>query len=266
MRRKIKDFISLEALKHLYCIPIIIFKIKNWHTFLLNYMGFKNEANIYKFRNGINIKTNEGVDSDTITVIFIKKDYGKIRDNSIIIDIGANIGVFSVFAASTSKNTIVYAYEPMSKSYGLLLENIEINKLEKNILPFRLGIGAKKEKRKLFLADGSPFHSLYIDEIGRSYLEIECISLGDIFESNHIKECDILKIDCEGAEFEILYYTPGEYFKCIKEIRLEYHNQKTENYNIKSLIKFLKDKGFCLTNFRDDKKYIYSGNAWFKRI
>ncbi|MCX6736555.1 MAG: FkbM family methyltransferase [Candidatus Parcubacteria bacterium] len=266
MRRKVEDFISLAALKHLYCVPIIIFKIKNWYAFLLNYMGFKNEANTYKFRNGINIKTDEGVDSDTITVIFIKKDYGKIKDNSIIIDIGANIGVLSVFAASTSKNTIVYAYEPMPRSYDLLLENISINKLEKNILPFKLGIGAKKEKRKLFLANGSPFHSLYTNEIDKNYLEIECISLGDIFESNHLKECDILKIDCEGAEFEILYNTLDKYLKCIKEIRLEYHDQKIENYNIKSLIKFLKDRGFHLTNFRNDKKYIYSGNAWFRRM
>lgn len=265
MRRNIKELISLKALRHLFYLPIIIFKIENWYSFIMNYIGFKNEVNTYKFRNGIKIKTDEGVDAATIAVIFIKKDYGKIKDNSIIIDIGANIGVFSIYAASTSKNTIVYAYEPMPKSYSLLLKNININKFERNILPFKLGVGTKKEKRKLFLASGSPFHSLYtVNEADKNYLEIECVSLKDILKSNYIKECDILKIDCEGAEFEILYNTPSEYFKRIKKIRLEYHNRKTKNYNIQSLTKFIENNGFKLTHFREDSKI--SGNAWFKKV
>lgn len=263
MRRKIKELISAAALRHLlYLIPII-FKIENWYPFLLNYIGFKNEANTYRFRNGIKIKTHEGVDAATIAVIFIKKDYGNIKNNSTIIDIGANIGVFSIFAASTSQNTTVYAYEPMQTSYELLLKNIEINKLEKSIVPFKLGIASSKEKRKLFLASGgSPFHSIYSDK-NEKYIEIDCITLKDVFDKNKIKQCDILKIDCEGAEFEILYNTPKENFSKIKEIRLEYHNQKKEKYNIENLIKFLKNNGFKITYLR--KYSEYSGNAWFRR-
>lgn len=262
MRRKIKELISLKVIRHLLYIPSIIFKIENWYSFLLNYVGFKNEANTYKFRNSIEIKTNEGVDASTIAVIFIKKDYGKIKNNSTIIDIGANIGVFSVYATALSKNTKVYAYEPMPKSFKLLLDNIQINNLEKAIIPFKLGITSHKETRKLFLASSSPFHSIYSDKNGK-YLEIDCIALKDIFDKNKIKYCDVLKIDSEGAEFEILYNTPQEYFSKIKEIRLEYHNQKKENYNIKSLIKFLENNGFKVYLFR--KYSDYSGNAWFIR-
>ncbi len=265
MRRKLKDFISLGALKHLFYVPIIIFKIKNWFPFLLNYVGFKNSGGEYIFRNGAKIKTNEGVDSATIAIIFIKKDYGGVNNNSVVIDIGANIGVYSIFATSTSKNTVVYAYEPMPKSYGLLLENIKINKLENNILPFKLGVGDKKEKRKLFLSSGSPFHSLYSNEQNKKYVEIECLSLKDIFDENKIEQCDILKIDCEGAEFEILYNTPSGYFEKIKKIRLEYHNQTTKkNCNIKNLIIFLRENGFKINKFRENSKHL--GNVWLKKI
>lgn len=262
MRRKIKELISLEAMKHLLYIPSIIFKIENWYSFLLNYVGFKNEANTYNFRNGIKIKTNEGIDAATIALIFIKKDYGKIKNNSTIIDIGVNIGVFSVYATTLSKNTKVYAYEPMPKNFNLLLDNIQINKVENAIIPFKLGISSHKETRRLFLASGSPFHSIYSDK-NEKYIEIDCIALKDVFDENKIKYCDVLKIDCEGAEFEILYNTPEEYFLKIKEIRLEYHNQKKENYNIKSLIKFLENNGFKVSLFRKDNDY--SGNAWFVR-
>lgn len=263
MKREIKNIISITALKHLCYLPIIIFKVKNWYSFLLNYVGFRNEANIYKLRNGICIKTNEGIDVATIAVIFIKKDYGRIKDNSIVIDVGANIGVFSIYAVSTSKNTKVYSYEPMMGNYNLLAENIELNKLDKKILPFQLGVGSKKEKRRLFLAGGSPFHSLYSTEENTEFLDINVISLKNIFDENHIECCDILKSDCEGAEFEMFYNTPDEYFEKIKEIRLEYHNQKNEDYNVKSLIKFFENKGFLLTIFREYNHD--SGNAWFKR-
>lgn len=260
MRRKIKDLISIKALRYLFFIPSIIFKIENWYSFLSNYIGFKNTANIYKFRNGIKIKTDEGIDTATITVIFIKKDYGNIKNNSTVIDIGANIGVFSIFAASTSQDTTIYAYEPMSKSFELLLENIKINNFENLIIPFKFGIASHKEKRKLFLAHNSPFHSLYYKN--EKYIEIDCITLKDVFDENKIKQCDILKIDCEGAEFEILYNTPKEYLLRIREIRFEYHNQKKENYNIKNLAKFLENNGFRVIFFKKDRNDS-SGNAWF---
>jgi FkbM family methyltransferase len=246
MRRGLKNFISLNALKHLPYIPIIIFKLKNWLPFLLNYIGFKNPGdNIYIFRNGTKIKTKEEIDSTTIAVVFIKKDYGDVTDNSIVIDIGANIGVYSIFAASTSKNTIVYAYEPMPENYDLFLENIKTNKLEKNIIPFKLGVGSKTEKRKLFVGWSSPFHSLYSNKKKGEYLEIKCTSFKDIFDENKIEQCDVLKMDCEGAEFEILYNTPGEYLKKIKEIRMEYHNiDGNKDYNIQRLTEFLEENGF----------------------
>jgi len=262
MRRKIKEFISLGALKHLFYIPFIIFKIKNWWPFLLTYLGFKNGANIYKFRNGLQIKTNKGIEVTPIVETFIKKEYGKIKDDSIIIDIGANLGAFSIFAVSTLQNTKVYAYEPVPESYDLLLENIKLNKFNEKILPFKLGVGAKKEKRKLFLpAGGSIFCSFYSDKNNEEFLEINIISLKDIFDENKIEHCDLLKSDCEGAEFEIFYNTPDRYFEKIKEIRLEYHNQKGENYNIKSLINFLEKRKFHLTYFKKFSKH--HGLAWF---
>lgn len=265
MRRNIRSFISLKSFKYLFYIPVIIFKISNWLPFILNYLGLKNEANIYQFRNGIKIKTENWIDAITILVIFIKKDYGIIKNDSIVIDIGSNIGIFSIYAALTSKNSTVYAYEPLVESYNLSVENIILNKAEKSVFPFKLGVGAKKEIRKMFLADSSQFHSLYnSDNKNNSFLEINIVSLKDVFDSNNLKHCDILKIDCEGAEFEILYNTPSEYLKYVKEIRLEYHNQKEDGYNINKLIKYLENNQFALIRLRRDSAYL--GNAWFQRV
>ena len=119
MRRDIRRYFSAEALAHLRYVPLIMIKIRNWMKFLLNYTELKNESGIYTFRNGIKFKTEENVDVATIAVIFLKKDYGNIKRNSTVIDIGANIGVFSVYAGL--RNCKVYAYEPMPNTFMVLM-------------------------------------------------------------------------------------------------------------------------------------------------
>ena len=146
----------IKIISYLRYLPVIIFKIKNWLVFLLNYAGLRNTVAEYIFRNGIRIKTSDSISATTIAVIFIKRDYGGIPNNSVIIDIGANIGVFSIFSAG--KSNIVYSYEPMSDNFRLLEENIKLNKLENRVFALNIGIAAKREKRKLYLGK-SPFHS-----------------------------------------------------------------------------------------------------------
>ena len=277
MKRKINELISLNAISYFKYLPSIIFKIKNWPSFLLNYTGLQNRPITYILRNGAKIKTDR-INVGTIAVVFIKKDYGDVDDNSVVIDIGANIGVYSIFAAQ-SKNIIVYAYEPMPDNYNLLRENIRLNKLDKNIFPFNLAIGARKEKRKLYIGDSpfhsfypiseSPFNALYGDysqEKSQKYIEIDSMPLKEIFDKNKINQCDILKMDCEGAEFEILYNLPDEYFKKIKEIRLEYHNHFSNGVNKKNngsyLMKFLEQKGFKVKRFKRGSDY--QGDLWFE--
>jgi FkbM family methyltransferase len=262
MRRTIKELTSFVSIKHLIYIPYIVLKIRNWHTFLLNYIGLKNTGELYVFRDGTKILTKEGCESGNIAVIFIKTDYGAVKDNSVIIDIGANNGVYSVYSAVKSKNTIVYSYEPVPATYETLVENINLNKLKKNIIPFNLGIASKKEKRKLFCGGGSLYNSLIFKKA--KFLDIHCISLKDVFELNGLKNCDILKIDCEGAEFEILYNTPKACFSMIKEIRMEYHNiGYNQDYNIDTLTNFLISRGYLLIKLREVT--LREGIAWFKK-
>jgi len=265
-----------KTIKYIKYLPKIIFRIKNWPNFILHYEDLKKGGAEYIFRNGIRIKTKDTISAATIAVIFIKNDYGRIFDDSLVIDIGANIGVFSIFA-TLAKNTVVYAYEPFSKNFDLLKENIKLNKLENRIFPFNFGLAAKKEKRRLYLGESpfhsflpakeSPFNALYgnfEENQKQKYSEINCISLKDVFEENKIDSCDILKIDCEGAEYEILYNLPDEYFKKIKEIRLEYHNHLNNKKNTGDFLKrFLEEKGFVV--LENKKTSNFQGNLWFKK-
>ena len=244
MRRKIKRIFSFNALKSLFYIPLIIYNIKNWQTFLLNYSGVINSCQDYLLRNDVIIKTHDPIDCVTIAVVFIKKDYGNVLDNSVVIDIGANIGAYSIFAITRSTNSIVYAYEPMSKNFSLLKKNITANNLENNIVSYKLGVGPNRKKTKLYLGNASPYHSIYSNRESIDSEIIDLITIKDIFDDNKIEQCDLLKIDCEGAEFDTFYNTPSHYFTRINKICMEYHNRDNNIYNIKHLARFLNNKGF----------------------
>lgn len=252
MRRSLSEFASLGAIKHTIYIPSVVQQIANWWPFLLNYIGVKNYGAVYRLRNGIEIETGEGVDAATIAVVFVKKAYGDAKDNTTIIDIGANIGVYAVYAAGTSKNTKVYAYEPLPRSYSLLLKNMQRNRLQKFIFPFRVGVAGSRGRRQLFLANGSPFHSFYRTQEGKGHVEIGCITLQEIFDENNIEQCDVLKIDCEGAEFEILLNTPLTYLAKIQEIRMECHDVGGGELQRARLLAYLKAGGFRLVRFTQD--------------
>lgn len=260
MRRKFNSYFLRSAVTNMYYVPMILMKMKNWLSFLLNNIGLKETAERYAFRNGVVLQTSSGVDASTIHVVFFKKDYGAIPSNSTIIDIGANIGTYSVFAASSFRNNVIYAYEPMPDNYSLLKENIKDNAMQDQVHTFNKGVAGENGVEKLYIADGSPYHSIFPSKDDNQYFEMSCCTLKDIFIENHIDRCDLLKIDCEGAEFEIFYNTPKKYLEKINSIRMEYHNRNNENYNIESLKTFLKEHGFKMV-YQNTNALI----AWFAK-
>lgn len=272
-----QEIISPRAFLYIRYLPGILMIIKNWIPFLLTYVGVQNRAYSFKLRNGMIIKTPDGMSSGTIMVVFVKKDYGEPPpENSVVIDIGANIGVYSLFVTQ-SRKTRVYAYEPMPENFRLLKENVALNSMEQRIVPFQYAISGKVEKRRLFLGESplhsflpvssSPFNakfSLSAPPVEQESIEVECVSLQQVFEANQIQICDLLKIDCEGAEYDILYNLPDVFFSRIREIRLEYHNHLQNTLNTgNALAEFLKAKGFQIIMLQSGSPF--QGSIWTQR-
>ena len=93
--------------------------------------------------------------------------------------------------------------EPVDATYRQLSGDVRVDSLQDRITAYNLGVTGTRERRAITIsAEGSPFSSLFGD--GRGTQEIECVGLEDVFEENGIEHCDVLKLDCEGAEFEIL--------------------------------------------------------------
>ncbi|MCU0642143.1 MAG: FkbM family methyltransferase [archaeon] len=220
---------------------------KNWARALLAYLHLNKRTKTLHLRNNTLYRfRRDTMDFQVVNEIYMNKIYhrylNRLKHNSIVIDIGANIGVFSVLAAKQNSRVKVYSYEPFEENFLMLKENIALNHLENQIKPFKLGIGGKKGARTLHLDEANTGgHSMYSG--GSREVKINLVTLTDVFRQNKIKECDFLKVDCEGAEYEIFYSTSPSVLKKIKTISLEFHEEHGAGKAVE-LAKFLWKHGF----------------------
>lgn len=234
-------------LKNMSLTLKIFKKIKNWPTYILDSFNLINKEYItYKMNSGLKyfVRANT-TDKGIITTVDVQDEYGldslALPKDAIIIDIGAQAGIFSVYASR--KASKIFAYEPILDNYNLISKNIIINQLVDKIIPFNLAVSDKKEKLRIFLSKNhTAGHSIYGS--GDNYIDVQTTTLKDIFDKNKIKKCDLLKIDVEGSEYRILYSLPDRYFSKICRIHMEYHDVDNDKKNHRYLIEFLKSKGF----------------------
>lgn len=168
-----------------------------------------------------------------------------VPNDAVIIDIGAHIGAFSLLAATKYTQSHIFAFDPSIENFALLNKNIKINNLEKRIKTFNLAVTDGKKKTIMLNEHPSNLgmHSVIFDYNlggkGQQY-DVPTTSLDRIFSENKIKTCHLLKIDCEGAEYNILFNTPKKILGKINNIVLEYH----DGNNVNKLKKLLVDNGF----------------------
>jgi len=144
-----------------------------------------------------------------------------------VIDVGANIGCFSVLAAQiVGPSGRVFAIEPEESTYRQLLRNIELNRLT-NVTPLNLAIGATQGVITLHSDANRLFSSVFSSVNGREVQgkdqEVHMTTLEALMDGNNIRRCDYLKLDCEGAEHSIVANMSHATAQRIPQITLEVH-------------------------------------------
>ncbi|MCC7554311.1 MAG: FkbM family methyltransferase [Methanobacteriaceae archaeon] len=153
--------------------------------------------------------------------------------NRTIIDIGANVGDTSLFFAMNGAKEIL-GFEPVKELYEMSVKNIEINPKYKNKINL-VNKGVYCKKGKLNISMDSTKN--YIDK--QDSYEVEVITIKEILKKYDTIP-DILKIDCEGCEFDIIEHSDLSMFN---DIILEHHSNMVGK-KIIYLIKKLKIQGF----------------------
>lgn len=132
-----------------------------------------------------------------------------VKEGDIVVDIGANIGYYTLMASSlVGPSGKVYAFEPDPINHSLLVKNIELNGFS-NIVTEQKAVSDKNGKLKFYLnKDDVGAHTLYQPKFSCDVLDVESIRLDDYFSSKKIP-INFIKMDIEGAELAALLGMPN---------------------------------------------------------
>ena len=168
-----------------------------------------------------------------------------LEDGWTIVDVGAATGDFAVHAAARCPRGVVHAFEPLPEAFGRLEEHVRVNGVG-NVRAEAQAIAAREGHLALYTVTGlAGQHRTAGDgsvAAGRP-VAVRATTLSRVFERHGIARCDLLKLDCEGAEFEILLSAPDDLLARIARIVLEYHDHVTAHTH-EDLAARLAERGF----------------------
>lgn len=167
-----------------------------------------------------------------------------LKHGDVIIDIGANSGLYSIFYSKLVGDTgKVHALEPDSDTYSLLKENLKLNNCN-NVLTYNFALSNKESRvemvsfshHDLKLQSGDSFK--YIQEVAEEKINagnntMNAFRLDDLEEFNKASKIDYIKIDVEGAELLVLQGSINTILKHKPIIIFELSGEWTNRFNYK---------------------------------
>jgi FkbM family methyltransferase len=142
----------------------------------------------------------------------LQADRYRLRDRhfnegDVVIDIGAHIGLFSIYLAKRWPFLKVFAFEAFPTNYRNCADNLQLNRVKNVVLSPK---AIAKDDRVLSMAtdpQNSGGASVIVStfEANGIVADIASMTLHQVFSLHEIRRCKLLKIDCEGMEYEILF-------------------------------------------------------------
>ena len=206
---------------------------KNWPLFYAARYGLLRQEFEIIHRSGIRIRLRPHTDDlKTVKSNLVTRHYWRdflpITKDSVVVDLGAHIGSFTVLAAQIASKVV--AFEPVPSNYRLLKANIERNGL-KNAVLYQMAISGVSGFREICICEDASTgtHSFYSESGSTSKQRVQTISLEDLMKKESLPTIDFLKVDCEGAEHDIFGNMNAETAAKIRSIAMETHEVPVES-------------------------------------
>ncbi|MFM9825233.1 FkbM family methyltransferase [Flavobacterium sp.] len=173
--------------------------------------------------------------------VFVEKDYNLLSNESyVVFDIGMNIGISSLFFGLQKNVEKIYSFEPVVNTYKQAIYNVALNEnLSTKIEAFNIGLGATTRVERVLYNPQAKGNcgirlesSLVIDKNNSKEIEINIQDVSTILPelfAKHTNYKKVLKIDCEGAEYEILQkLSDSSLLTQVDVLLIEWHDKGSE--------------------------------------
>lgn len=272
-------------------INTVVISLEEWYRIHRGYRRKYDEQRIkecyqglktYRIPNNLEIAhVNEYETNYVYNEIFEEDIYLKhgiqVEDGDTVIDIGANIGLFSLYINYLYRNVQIYSFEPSPDVYKALHANAAA--YGDNITTFNCGVSdSRKNTTFTFYENSTVFSSVYsdenedqqaikaivrnmisqgvdssemvdsfVDELTKKRLDskqysVQMKSVSDIIDENNIIRIDLLKVDAEKSELDVLHGIREEHWPIIKQIVMEIHDDGVKV--LKTILEMLEKHGF----------------------
>ncbi|MGD0279294.1 MAG: FkbM family methyltransferase [Smithella sp.] len=186
------------------------------------------------------------------------------RPDMTFVDVGANMGEFTLFMAKRLSKGSVIAFEPTKRMFEILQQNVKLNEFN-NVKLFNIALGDRESKMPIYTSSENIEHEVWNEGLFRLFPnenvnvlleEIMVVPFDKIAKENNIQNVNIIKIDVEGAE---LYVLKGleQVLKLFKpKLLIEISREAFANagYTVTDISNYIKDYGYTTYGFNANNK------------
>jgi len=206
-------------------------------------------------------------DLSVLWEVFCERVYSFSTHPKIVVDVGAHIGIFTLYVKKVCPYSQIIAVEPCPLSFRLLKLNMRLTKLS-NIIVVPYALSLSRGCTTLYSGLGWRGVSTtklefakHFTKHGKTILKVPTITLDDLARSMHVTSIDLIKIDVEGAELDVLK-GGSETLTRTKELVIAAYHTPTEADEIEV---FLRERRFNVRRYHaGGATYIYAVNIWVK--
>jgi len=174
--------------------------------------------------------------------------YKFVKPNDVILDVGANLGLFSLLSSKAEK---IICIEPLKEAIKILKKNLKVNGLSKKTIIINKVVGAKTGKVQFHVAESLNLSQVINKNYLRDYPNAKIRKIDAYALEWFVKKynTNLLRMDLEGYEYDVLY---DKIPKNVNKIDLELHTDILEKDKVISLMNYFEKQGFKVKYLIED--------------
>jgi FkbM family methyltransferase len=263
----------LDLLANLSRVPEILTCYREtceWMSLTLAYLGLRPLRLPYhlRLRSGETLVLAEPLDLVIFWLVFVRRHYPVNPSDRVIFDVGANIGVFTIYAARQAPHAKIIAIEPFPETCLRLQRQVESNHIADRVVVLNCAVDEKSGRGEMDSAEGIPSQyrriasdattTLNVRHRGAAALKkvagipVNTKTLADVLEIAHADNVDLMKMNIHGAEYGVLMNAPSSVLQHFTRIAVQHHELPASAQMGKGqLFSYLGKSGFHLLYDRD---------------